>query len=1121
MKPGGPWSVKGIEPEMREAAKNAARRSGMTLGEWLNSAISDQADGATDGQTEVGSMATTATNQTPSESFDRAAARLEDIAQQLSRIARQESDAATAYSYGQGTPRQDTESVSRLVSRVENNERQSVEAFSAVNERLSVLSRQFAQATKAGSSVKVEEAPGFQALERAVRNIVEHMEASEKRNRDHFRSLQDRMADLASTASASNDESLLRQAPAIAQLEGRLGDLARRVEATDSSIGQQLQEIVRREVQGLSGRIDQVRETAEQMAASAHSQAVQSNQQEMRAIEQRVLGLLQETQNTFSSNLAPQVDLSHIEQRIAELHSRTEQSRQGVASDHDVRALRQAVEQLSTRVSQTSDTRPIVEMDRRIVELAQRLHDTQQSIPQYNDLDQRFADLETRFGQALQASSDPAVIHGLQQQIAQVNDRVARAESQVSNFESIERAITQLYEGLEQTRNTSRQVAEEAASRVAEQFANQFSGQFSGQPSQPFSLAGAPEIAALEQGLRAVRDNLEHTDQRNQETLVAVHDTLEQIVNKLGELETAAIGQRVAAAVSAPVAAAAQEPTISYSQISEPSIAFAPEPSIPRHEEQVQPDIAAVDSFVPSIDPQPDINSFTVPEPAASNSVTAEEAAETDDFIKLARQAQAASQNKSLLDGISPSAARLSEEGSKKLLSKFKFPFIGKKKVKPTKAMSLAESLELPKAPPPIKPAVEGQSKRLKYIALGALVLALAAAAIQNLGGSSEPQPITTSDAGGLVTPESAKTASAEATPAVQAQATEPVAEAPAAAAVQNNQQEEQQKVEAPIPGDDVATASLSKPAQPVAAVSPEQSDILTEAARSAEALAALPAAIGPTKLKAAAASGDAKAQFVIATQLMDGTAVSQDQSQAAYWFGRAAKADLAPAQYRLATLYERGMGVEKDMKAAMQWYERAAALGNVRSMHNAAVLAANNEAGPADYDKAFKWFSLASNHGLKDSQFNLAVLLERGLGTKADKAEALFWYSAAAMQNDDDARRRADLLAASMPGETVAAVNERLASWKPQIAPQSANVIDVNLGQWKESALQPNDDGSLRIAAAQGLLQQLGYSIGSENGILSVRTINAIKLFQIEQGLVADGQLTPQLVGLMQSQVG
>src|SRR5262249_14897661 len=42
---GVPWSVAGIRPDARETAKEAARRSGMSVGEWLNSVI-DIAAGA-------------------------------------------------------------------------------------------------------------------------------------------------------------------------------------------------------------------------------------------------------------------------------------------------------------------------------------------------------------------------------------------------------------------------------------------------------------------------------------------------------------------------------------------------------------------------------------------------------------------------------------------------------------------------------------------------------------------------------------------------------------------------------------------------------------------------------------------------------------------------------------------------------------------------------------------------------------------------------------------------------------------------------------------------------------------------------------------------------------------
>ncbi len=62
-----------------------------------------------------------------------------------------------------------------------------------------------------------------------------------------------------------------------------------------------------------------------------------------------------------------------------------------------------------------------------------------------------------------------------------------------------------------------------------------------GEPSQ--------ELQALRDGLAAVRDSAANADQRNQETLVAVHETLEQIVEKLAELETSAAGHQVARAL--------------------------------------------------------------------------------------------------------------------------------------------------------------------------------------------------------------------------------------------------------------------------------------------------------------------------------------------------------------------------------------------------------------------------------------------------------------------------------------------------------------------------------------------------------------------------------------------
>jgi len=47
MKSGGPWNLRGLLPEVREAARAAARQSGQSIGEWLNSVIKvvDKEDG--------------------------------------------------------------------------------------------------------------------------------------------------------------------------------------------------------------------------------------------------------------------------------------------------------------------------------------------------------------------------------------------------------------------------------------------------------------------------------------------------------------------------------------------------------------------------------------------------------------------------------------------------------------------------------------------------------------------------------------------------------------------------------------------------------------------------------------------------------------------------------------------------------------------------------------------------------------------------------------------------------------------------------------------------------------------------------------------------------------------
>jgi localization factor PodJL len=1020
MKPGVPWSVKGIEPDAREAAKIAARRSGMTLGEWLNSKILETSDEIPDMQVEP--VRAPRSNH----ALERTANRLEDIAEQLSRLSRRDADTAQRVA-----PVQSDDSMHRILSRVESNERQTVEAFTAVNDRLSILGRQITQAVRP-QSTKPEDNPGYVALEKAVRNIVEHMESSEKRTKDNFKSLHDRMTAMSVKAAASPQESVAKHSPALTQLEARLADLAQRVERSETNNTQTtLPELLKTELTELANRIDTVRETAEGLASRAQTQAVQTSQKELRAIEGRIVGLIKEAQSSLTGNSVPPAEMQRLRGEVERLNARIDEAHKAQANGGDVMALRAAVEQLSTRVAQGPDMRPLADMDRRILEVTEQLEQTRAStrnLPQVTELERRMAELDYKLSEAA-SNRDAGQSEEIEQRLNEIASRVERTEQQLGSLETIERAVNQLFDSMEQQRNWTQEVADTAANRMAQQILSQ--------PPQQVSLTGAPEIHALQEGLQAVRFAAEQADGRNQETLEAVHETLEQIVTKLSELETAAIGQRVAAAVSAPLAAASYEPAnngfTAAPQSDWNSPVDAPQAGNPFADVQ--------DPFNPVMEQAaeaPAINPFDAIVHGSRSAMelpplpTSAPPADSDDFIAAARRAaQASMQPKSVLNGIAPGAARMSEETSKKLLS---FDIFKPKKKAKLEAAPTGLAGEL-KPPPGFKAAANNNdTKKRKYIIMGIALLAAVSIFTFNMLGQAKKAraPAQPTKIEQQLTPQAAPEAAAPAPDASKAQPPQPK---PA----------ELESMLLPEGADPILTASTEEAGQANMAA------LIEGKASTNDDMP--PKVTGSVQLREAAAMGNAEAQFIIATRYLNGAdGVEQDFAKAAYWYGKASAAGNAPAQYRLGTLYERGKGVARDMNAALGWYERSGALGNVKAMHNAAVLAAGNEQRQPDYARAFKWFSLGAAHGLKDSQFNLAVLLERGLGTKANSKEALFWYSMAAKQNDADANKRADRIAKTLNPADLQETKDRLANWTPEVAPDAANTVAVRDEAWQAS---------------------------------------------------------------------
>ncbi len=1095
MKPGIPWSVKGIEPETREAAKDAARRSGMTLGEWLNSKILDSADEQ--------DSAPPVRHQRASPARAETSIRLEDIAEQLSRIARREQNTAPA-SYASENRLEDEENFARILNRVENNERQTVEAFTAVNERLAVLSRQVLQTAKMPTISKPEESAPFKSLESAVRNIVEHIEISERRTRDSLKSMQDRMAEMAQRATSSSSEEILQSAPAFTSLQSRLNELASRVERSESKSDVGLSEILRLELSQLAERIETVRESSELLASKAQTAAVQTSQAELREIEKRILSLLKEAQIAFSGQGGnTNIEMQRLRSEIGALNQRIDSARADTASERDVHALRVAVEQLSTRVAQGPDMRPLADMDKRLVDITHRLEQSQQAArnnPQFSDLERRMAELDYRLEEAMRSQGDGQSQIALEQKISEVADRLGQTEHQLGHLETIERAINQLFDSVEQSRDWAKDVAEDAANRMADRIMN-------APNATPLSLGSSPELKALEDGLQAVRESAIGADKRNQETLQAVHDTLEQIVTKLAELETAAVGQQVAAAAAhGNQFAAPDRPAETWKDESyqaQPMTEFAaPEPELfssqpsPEPQSQVQEPSQA--------NPLMDWLSKSILPGAEPPSLDDAEAA-PDDFITAARRAAQASAQKSILASLAPSA--------KSARKKLNLPFM-KAASKPTRDIHTSEKL-----PPEIKPAANKTNNKRRTLVLAGLVLLAAVTAFtfnmlnrpQKSSSATPPAPIEGAVQTGVLSKQSKSMAPANA-PASQVLTEKTTEKVPSA------------NRDGPNSIDEILTGAL--PDQKTDAT---LASIVVEPGATAGEREMPPAELGSEALRNAAESGNASAQFIVATRYLDGEGVTQDVTRAAHWYQKAALVGLAPAQYRLATLFERGRGVPKDTATALIWYERAAAQGNVKAMHNAAVIAAGTEAGKPNYDLAYKWFLAASKNGLKDSQFNLAVMYERALGTKANVDEALFWYLVAASQNDADAKKRAEVLSQNLSPVVVETVRAKAKAWVPQRAPENANVVTIQDPAWQaprsvsqlapaETAIEKQQAaGSDPIGEVQQLLNKLGFNIGEPDGRMGVRTTNAIRLFQLQYGLKVTGEVTADLISQLQ----
>ncbi len=242
MSAAAPWSVKGIDPKAREIAKDLARRSGMTLGEWLNSMIIE--DGDDDGYTPLPRRAHA------SDAYERRgrSRRMDD-----------------AYGMEDETAQRLSASVDAIAARLEAAERRSTLAIQGVDQAVNGLVRRLENQDKAdGSSMRriddiAEElreghkrlrrfeqetgpktAEQFAKVEQGLGTLAGRLYDIEERQRSSVNELRQRMDAVEKSAPGAGADMLAQVGMRLDAAQAQTNEALRRLEQSFAGLDQRL-----------------------------------------------------------------------------------------------------------------------------------------------------------------------------------------------------------------------------------------------------------------------------------------------------------------------------------------------------------------------------------------------------------------------------------------------------------------------------------------------------------------------------------------------------------------------------------------------------------------------------------------------------------------------------------------------------------------------------------------------------------------------------------------------------------------------------------------------------------------------------------------------------------------
>jgi len=1074
MSSAGPWSVKGIDPRARARAKTAARREGMTLGEWLNTVI---LDGGTDSDGNPAWESNLESFPGFSGRNDEGDALLRGMVERLSE--RVDSTEQHSASFLNEVDR----SISDLAERVENTDQTSrqdqqktKELAEAARSAAESLALRVKRIEEAGGAADPQTLKTFESAFGKLAGRVFRNENDSLRSAEIMQSALNEFGDATEAATVS----LQKRIESIEAGQNRLTDDLRKTSGRSHDTGQVLH--------GLHNAADRLRRRVEDTerltndAASAFEQSVARIDTRIRSLETRPF-------SADNGDLDRRFDLlsDELARVVADTRAQVARELEDAVSEPRVERLERALKSAETRIAATETThseslsrigleitRLARVMDDRITESEKKAEALHHNDKSDREIAQRFDAVRNENRDAIKQLGEDVSALGQSLNARVENSETRAAEAIDAATQTMTAAVTRLEE--RQTAKAQESDLEDRLRQSEERTAKRIEDAIGG-ISERLELARTEteeSLSPVQRAMNALADRLESIENRSVQSVheSEVEPTTEQTQPPTPSMRQTAFSEPDFNTPLSPPPDAETPPGFDEDEVDDPFIiaeaASSPSRSSVSDAEALdeflaqdenhgtsgsadsgmilQP-MAPVDEPVRRERPRQQQTTPAEPRPRAPLGATADA-----DFLAAARSRTRGDRSTSF----DPYVTEENESGSG------------------LKVLIAASVLGLV--------AITGVAGLLVFERM-------------NDGPASAAEALSSDVLSDLV--------SAQPT-GIEAGNSTDTSQPPQQAATQEDP--------VSVPETNATPVETSTPQQAAALDVPTQEstarEIDLQESTETPALTPEPVVMTLPTLQQAAAAGDPVARYLLGEERLSGG----DIAGAAALIRRAAEQNVPAAQYRYSKLLERGEGVDQDPVAARQWTRRAADSGHRRAMHNLGSMYFTGLGGEENIEEAFRWFEEAALRGLTDSQYNLAILFQQGQGTEQSSGDAYAWFSIAAEGGDTGAGQQAATIAATLDTSILAQANSIIATFTPRAFDAEAN------GQYNRNWGATITLDTNLIASAQSLLNGLGYDVGLADGQLGPRTETAVRSFQTDRGLPPTGIIDPALIGRLEN---